>query len=364
MRTLLRLSALLLAVASAGWAQDSTWTLVWSDEFNQRFLDSTYWNYDVGTGTNGWGNNELQYYTDGENISFVDSCLVIDLRKQTVGASQYTSSRINTRKKMELEYGKIQARIKAPYSQAVWPAFWTLGANFEAVGWPACGEMDIFEMACGDFYPDNRGDHTNFAVVHWTDEANFPMDTQSAVTIPGRMADDFHIFTLIWDENYLSFYFDTTTTPYLKVDITKPEMGAFHQPHSIVLDLALGGTGFAGSPDASTVLPQQLTVDWVRWYQKKTGIRQMANKPNQQAVNLLEMVRGGLLVDLLAPSKSFLRIYDCRGRLVLDLTRETRCMSPGTHVVSLMHAPVTNGMYIINFGNGVTSAVNRTPITR
>jgi hypothetical protein len=265
---------------------------------------------------------------------------------------------------MELEYGKIQARIKAPYSQAVWPAFWTLGANFESVGWPACGEIDIFEMACGDFYPDNRGNNTNFAVLHWTDEFNFPMDTQSAVSIQEPMADDFHIFTLIWDESYLSFYFDTATTPYFKVDITKPEMAAFHQPHSLVIDMALGGTGFAGSPDASTVLPQHLTVDWVRWYQKKTAIRQIANRPDKPAASHLKIVPGGLLVDLLAPGQSFLRIYDCRGKIVLDLTHLTRCLSSGTHVVSLAQALAPNGMYIINFGNGVTSTAIRTPITR
>jgi beta-glucanase (GH16 family) len=338
--------------------QDSTWSLVWSDEFNRPPLDTTSWNYDVGTGDHGWGNGELQSYTQGENLSFKDSCLVIELRRQTAGAAQYTSTRINTRKKVELQYGKIQIRLKAPYSQAVWPAVWTLGADFNppAVSWPACGEIDIFEMACGENYPDDRGDNSNFAVVHYTDPLESTVEAKKSIRIGGRMSDEFHVFTLEWDENFLSFYFDSAAIPYLQVDITKPYMSEFHQPHSLVIDMALGGIGFAGYPDASTVLPQYLTVDWIRWYQKKAGIRDGYERRNEAAGQSIEKNSGGLSFNILVPSRSFLRFFDLRGRLVADLSAWAHAQTPGWQGTAWERLPVRRGAYCISFSDGMHPA--------
>lgn len=352
MRTTAAFWLILLTAASLCRAQDGDWSLVWSDEFNGHFLDTSSWNYDVGTGSNGWGNNELQYYTPGNNIIFNDSCLVIELRNQIMGTAQYTSSRINTRKKVEFQYGKIQARIQAPYSQAVWPSFWTLGANYNAVGWPACGEIDIFEMACGDFYPDNRGDNTNFAVVHSDDDGGFPVELKGYVTIQRRMADDFHIFTLVWDQDSVRFFFDSSSTPYYKADISKAYLDAFRQPQSLVLDMALGGTGFAGSPDGSTVLPQLLAVDWIRWYQRKTAVNRPLPDRKGQSQDVPRMVAGGILITVADPGRSFLEIYSCDGRLVQDMSQHVRGLSAGSHVVPLPRLRALPGMCAVRFDNG------------
>jgi beta-glucanase (GH16 family) len=333
-------------------AQDSVWTLVWSDEFNNRFLDTTSWNYDTGTGVNGWGNAELQYYTKGDNIFFRDSCLVVELLRQNRGTSEYTSSRINTRKKTSFRYGKIQARIQAPYSQAVWPAVWLLGDNFDIVGWPACGEIDFFEMACGDNFTDQRGDNANFAVVHYTDLADWLAEEKKAVTINGRMSDRFHIFTVEWDNKFLSFYFDSSQTPYFQVDISKPYMTEFHQPFSLTINLALGGTGFAGYPDQTTVLPQYLTIDWVRWYQKKPAGTQMKSLPRQAGTPALEKTAGGLTFSLLDPLRSRLQVFDISGRLVADLSRWTRTLVPGKHVAAWDRLRLSRGAYLASFNGG------------
>jgi beta-glucanase (GH16 family) len=353
------LTLTLLGLLACCNGQDSTWSLVWSDEFNGPSLDTMSWSYDVGTGDQGWGNGELQYYTQGENLFFKDSCLVIELRNQIMGAAQYTSSRITTRQKIELQYGKIQVRLKAPFSQAVWPAVWTLGADFNPpsnVAWPACGEIDIFEMACGDNYPDDRGDNSNFAVVHYTNLSDQSDEFKKSIQIAGRMSDQFHIFTLEWDEKFLSFYFDSAVTPYYQVDITKAYMSEFHQPHSITIDMALGGIGFAGYPDASTVLPQYLTVDWIRWYQKKTDVRNGYETRNKAAGQSMEKNAGGLSFNILVPSKSFLRFFDLRGRLVANLSAWARAQTPGWHGTAWERLPVRRGAYCISFSDGMHPA--------
>jgi beta-glucanase (GH16 family) len=336
------------------YAQDSTWNLVWSDEFNRRTLDTAKWNYDLGTGDNGWGNGELQNYTK-DNISFNDTCLIIELRKQALGGMEYTSSRINTRKKAELQYGRIQVRLKAPFSQGVWPAVWTLGADYNppAVPWPDCGEIDIFEMACGENYPDDRGDNANFAVVHYTDLADFPGQQIKGVFVSGRMADKFHIFTLEWDEKFLSFYFDSAATPYLQVDITKAYMSEFHQPHSLVINMALGGFGFALFPDATTVLPQHLTVDWIRWYQKKTAIQNGNAARIAASKHFIKKTGGGLSYTVLAPSRSLLRIFDMSGRQITDLSSMVRSQAAGSHVAGWDCIPAHGGAYVAVFSDGV-----------
>ncbi|HUI93817.1 MAG TPA: glycoside hydrolase family 16 protein [Chitinivibrionales bacterium] len=356
----------LLGIVAWCAGQDSTWSLVWSDEFNGNALDTASWTYDVGTGDQGWGNGELQFYTPGDNLSFNDSCLVIELRRQLMGSAQYTSSRITTRQKIELQYGKIQVRLKAPYSQAVWPAVWTLGSDFNPpynTPWPACGEIDIFEMACGENYTDDRGDNSNFAVVHYTDLADFPNELKKSIQVPGRMADQFHVFTLIWDEENLSFYLDSAATPYFQVDITPAYMSEFHQPHSLTIDLALGGVGFAGNPDASTVLPQYLTVDWIRWYQKKTNVQNGFAKPIA-ATPSMEKNASGLSFNIQEPANAFLRFFDLRGGLVADLSDWIRSQPAGRHTVAWERLPVRRGVYCISFSDGMHQSSGAITLTR
>jgi len=130
-----------LAEATTGW------TLVWSDEFNQpdgSSPDATKWTYDTGGG--GWGNNELEYYTSRtNNARIAGGMLVIEADKENYQGSSYTSARLKTQGKWSWRYGRMEARIKIPRGQGMWPAFWMLGTNITSVGWPTCGEIDIME---------------------------------------------------------------------------------------------------------------------------------------------------------------------------------------------------------------------------
>ena len=126
---------------------DSGYTLRWSDEFDGAALDMKKWT--IETGADGWGNHELQDYTNGENIAIESGKLVIEARKEPSNGATYTSSRIMTHGKFAQRYGRIEARIKLPYGQGMWPAFWMLGENIDTVGYPTCGEIDIMEMAGG-----------------------------------------------------------------------------------------------------------------------------------------------------------------------------------------------------------------------
>ena len=140
------------------------WNLEWADEFNQvngSSPDSTYWNYDIGTGQWGWGNNEAQYYTSRpENVRIVNGQLLIEMHKENYNGSQYTSARLKTENKIDFLYGRIEARIKVPSGgSGLWPAFWALGNDFNTVGWPQCGEIDIMEYI-------SRKPYEIFGTVH------------------------------------------------------------------------------------------------------------------------------------------------------------------------------------------------------
>jgi beta-glucanase (GH16 family) len=233
--------------------------LIWSDEFDYTGLPSpSNWNMETGGG--GWGNNELQYYTNTESNAKVENgILTITARKETVGENQYTSARITTQNKFDFKYGRIEARIKLPYGQGLWPAFWMLGANFGSVGWPACGEIDIMEMVGGA-----GRENTVHSTLHWHDgsHANYGL---SYTLSSGIFADNFHIFSVTWDNKEIKGYVDDTE--YFVVDITSAAMSEFQNNFFIILNVAVGGD-WPGSPDGSTTFPQTMEVDYVRVYEE------------------------------------------------------------------------------------------------
>lgn len=239
--------------------------LVWSDEFDYSGLpDPGKWTFETGGG--GWGNNELQYHTDRiENAEVKDSILVITARKESYGGRDYTSARIVTYNDGHWwKYGKIEARIKLPFGQGIWPAFWMLGRNFSSAGWPACGEIDIMEMIGGE-----GGDNTVHGTAHW-DHGGFHAQHGQSITLPsGIFADDFHIFSIEWNEQKILWRMDGTQ--FNALDITGDELSEFHGEFFIILNLAVGGS-WPGSPDLTTVFPQELQVDYVRVYSFQTDI--------------------------------------------------------------------------------------------
>jgi|SaaInlV_120m_DNA_1039710.scaffolds.fasta_scaffold00002_22 beta-glucanase (GH16 family) len=232
--------------------------LIWSDEFNYSGLpNSQYWNMEIGG--SGWGNNELQYYTNNTNNAMVNNgLLTITALKESYGGRQYTSARITTQNKFTFKYGRVEARIKLPYGQGIWPAFWMLGANFSSVGWPTCGEVDIMEMV-GGTGKDNRV----YSTLHWDNGGHQEYGSSYSLS-PGIFADDFHVFSIEWDENKIRSYVDGN--PFFVIDITPAFLSEFHQNFFLIMNVAVGGN-WPGSPNASTVFPQTMQVDYVRVYQ-------------------------------------------------------------------------------------------------
>jgi beta-glucanase (GH16 family) len=244
-------------------AQQKCYQLVWSDEFNDTSLNSNVWNIEVND--NGGGNNELQYYTARpENIRLEDGNLVIEARKENYLTRNYTSGRITTQNKVFFKLGRIEARMKLPYGKGIWPAFWLLGQSISTISWPNCGEIDIMEMIGG-----GTNDSRVYTTLHWGPVTNGTHPSYgTSYTLPsGKFADDYHIFAIEWDENSIRGYCDNTQ--YYNIDISKAGLEAFHKNFFIIFNLAVGGN-WPGNPDATTVFPQQMLVDYVRVYKKSS----------------------------------------------------------------------------------------------
>jgi beta-glucanase (GH16 family) len=242
-------------------------TLVWSDEFNGpdgSAPDPAKWAI-VHNGS-GYGNNELEYYTRrATNVREQNGSLVITARREPYtgpdGISRsYTSGRIESRGRFELKYGRIEARIKIPNGQGVWPAFWMLGSNFDRIGWPACGEIDIMENV--GFEPS-----TIHGSLHGPGySGSHPLSGTYTLPNRSRFSDGYHVFAIEWEPRQIRFYVDDilyeTHTPR---DVPAGEHWAFDHRFYIVLDLAVGGY-WPGVPDATTHFPASMRVDYVRVY--------------------------------------------------------------------------------------------------
>jgi len=244
--------------------------LVWTDEFDYEGMpDENRWTHEIGG--HGWGNNEWEYYTDRiENAEVKDGILTITAKEESYGGNDYTSARLVTLDKYSFKYGKIEARLKLPYGQGIWPAFWMLGDNFSEVGWPACGEIDIMEMIGGT---DN--DNTIHGTVHWDNNGDHAMYGNYESLSEGIFANDFHIFSLEWDEEQIVWKLDGSQ--YHIIDITPSELSEFHNNFFIILNLAVGGN-WPGYPDESTVFPQSFQIDYVRVYSSSDYYKIVGNE--------------------------------------------------------------------------------------
>jgi beta-glucanase (GH16 family) len=248
-------------------ASPPQWQLVWSDEFNGTngsSPDPANWTFDIGGG--GWGNQELESYTNRPvNTHIQDGNLVITALRETYTGPDgitrpYTSARLKTQNLFSQAYGKFEARIKIPYGQGMWPAFWMLGSNFDQVPWPASGEIDIMENI-------GKEPSTIHGTVHGPGYSGDNGIT-GAFTLPdaARFSDDFHIFAVEWEPTQIRFYVDSTL--YMTVSTSDLPAGTtwvFNHPFFIILNVAVGG-GWPGNPDATTVFPQTMLVDYVRVY--------------------------------------------------------------------------------------------------
>ncbi|MBI9073028.1 MAG: family 16 glycosylhydrolase [Melioribacteraceae bacterium] len=231
--------------------------LAWADEFNGTEINDSNWTHE--TGGHGWGNAEFQYYTDREDNSYVgNGRLTIKAIKENYGGSAYTSARLISKDKQEFQYGKIEAMIRLPYGQGIWPAFWTLGNDISQVSWPKCGEIDIMEMVGGE-----GRDNISHGTVHWDDNGHASYGGNYTLST-GNFSEAFHLFSVIWDPQKIQWFVDDKL--FNTVDITAAHMDEFHKKHFILLNLAVGGN-WPGSPNSSTVFPQTMEIDYVRVYQ-------------------------------------------------------------------------------------------------
>jgi beta-glucanase (GH16 family) len=236
-------------------------TLVMADEFNtDGELDNSIWNYEIGTGQNGWGNNELQYYTDRtENVNVENGYLLLTAKEENYNGSSYTSARLTTQGKLEQTYGRFEARIRLPYGKGLWPAFWLLGSDCETNIWPQCGEIDIME-----YLGDNP--NTIFGSVHGPGYSAGEAVTKDYVLENDRYDTGFHVFGIEWSPDYINYYVDDTLYQQITpADV--PGEWVFDHPFYIILNVAVGGN-FPGAPNAETVFPQTMLVDYVRVYQQ------------------------------------------------------------------------------------------------
>lgn len=244
---------------------DRTLELVWSDEFEGEegsLPSSQYWTMEIGTGADGWGNQELQYYTDRPKNVALDGegHLVIQAHQESFGGMPFTSARLKTQGKITQKYGRIEARIQNPYGPGLWPAFWMLGENFEEVGWPQSGEIDIMEMR-GQLPSVIHGS------LHGPGYSGGNPVTQSYTLSNARFDADFFVYAVEWHPERIDFF----VNDYLYQRVTPDDVSGewvFDQPFFLLLNVAVGGN-YVGFPTQETKFPQHMMVDYVRIYSIK-----------------------------------------------------------------------------------------------
>ena len=231
--------------------------LVWSDEFDGTTLNLDNWTYELGDGCPnlcGWGNNELQEYTD-DNHRLEDGILIISAKKGS--NSNYTSTRIITKGKQEFQYGRIEARVKVPSGAGMWPAFWALGNDIETNSWPNCGEIDIVE-----YVGKNPGQI--FTSVHTP--SSYGNTVNSMITIVPNVEDDFHKYAVDWNQNFIDFFFDDIRVYTYSVQTKNQNTWPFNKPFFLIINLAIGGN-FGGPVASDLMFPREFIIDYVRVYQ-------------------------------------------------------------------------------------------------
>lgn len=245
---------------------DRNYQLVWEDNFAGLAgvsPDTTKWTYDIGIGpgNDGWGNNELEYYTDRPENASLDGSgnLAITARSESYAGRSFTSARLNSKGLFAQAYGRFEARIKMPWGPGIWPAFWMLGANIDEVAWPKCGEIDIMEY---------RGQEPNLVhgSLHGPGYSGGAAITKSYGYTNDRFDVGFHLFAVEWGEDYIDYYVDDTLYQRIRPEDVPGEW-VYNQPFFIILNVAIGGN-YVGFPTPQTPFPQTMLVDYVKVYKQ------------------------------------------------------------------------------------------------
>ena len=251
-----KLLLLLFVLTACSQSKEPAWKLVWSDEFNYSGLpDSSNWGNEVGFVRN----NELQYYTQRrpENSLVYNGNLLIIGRKEKYDSAEYTSASLTTDGRHSWTYGRIEARMKLPKGQGMWPAFWMLGQDIHQVGWPRCGEIDIMEHI--------NNEDMLYGTLHWNNKGH----VSSGTKIPCTVA-QFHDYRIDWDKDSVRWFLDGRRYFGVCIRDSVNNTAAFHKPFYMILNLAIGGS-WPKDPDATTQFPDTVYVDYVRVYQNQAS---------------------------------------------------------------------------------------------
>lgn len=248
-----KLLILVCLLAACSQSKEPAWKLSWSDEFNYSGLpDTSNWGNEVGFVRN----HELQYYTVHriENTIVKNGNLLLIGRKEPFDSAGYTSASLTTDGKHNWTYGKIEARMKLPKGQGMWPAFWMLGQNIHQVGWPRCGEIDIMEHI--------NSEDILYGTLHWDNQEHVSSGNKIPCTIT-----KFHNYAIEWDKDSIKWFLDGAKYHTVCIRDSVNSTDEFHKPHYIILNLAIGGD-WPANPDETTQFPDTVFVDFVRVYQK------------------------------------------------------------------------------------------------
>ncbi|MFT3740173.1 MAG: family 16 glycosylhydrolase [Breznakibacter sp.] len=304
-------------------AQYDGYQLVWSDEFEGPSLNPGNWTCETGRGSGGWGTGQLDYATDSPNNVLVeDGMLKLTLRDDGAPdnspAKPYTSGRLTSYGKRSFTYGRIEARIKALHSQGLGFAFWLLGDNYQTLYWPKCGEIDIAEIT-------GKTPSYNIGTMHYSNGGSHAQ-SQGSFTLPDgqRFANDFHVFSIEWTPNYIQFAIDGQNY-YKRWIINSIDYDPFHKPFFIILSTGVGGT-YSGLPDATSVFPMTVEIDWVRVYQQTLTSTDRHTPANAGTIKVVpNPVSSVAIIEL--PVKNHriksAQLFDSQGRLIMSLGNDT-----------------------------------------
>jgi len=318
-------------------SEAQTWELVWSDEFDDVSINTSNWTHDIGG--NGWGNSELEYYTDRSDNAIIDTGnLLIIAKSESYLGNSYTSARLKTQGLQSFTYGKIEARMKIPVAQGLWPAFWTLGDNISTVGWPQCGEIDILEHISNASYINGT--------MHWADSDGVHASAGTATA--WKNPSQYHMYSIEWDADSIKWFLDGKK--YFGGNITNNIYSTeeLHMPMFIILNLAVGGS-WPGNPNGTTPFPDTMFVDYVRVYQLVTGIVSDGGVhiPDHFVLsqNYPNPFNPSTTILFNLPSKSFvsLKIFDLIGREVATIVAEE--MQAGNYTRQWNAKNIPSGVY-------------------
>lgn len=281
------------------------WPLIWADEFDGTDVNTDNWNFQTGGG--GWGNDEVQYYTNGANSSVSNGLLTIEVKQETIGSNDYTSSRMNTSGKFDFKYGRIEVRATLPSTNGTWPAIWTLPTNWIYGDWPNSGEIDIMEHSATYGYG-----HV-FGTIH-TEAYNHTNGTQQGGGVTFEdVTNTFHTYALEWYPDHLDWYFDDELVFTFANEYKTSAEWPFDDEHHLLLNVAVGGS-LGGNINHNGNWPQQMQVDFVRYYEIDLG---QDDDVAPSAPTNLQAEVSGIIIDL-AWDKAIDNYYVEKYNLYLD----------------------------------------------